>query len=77
MENKYKYFIGVCVAAIVLSIVGFLTDIIGFSNTGYLILLASAGITFAIEDSKLEERQKEAARPWAEKMAKKTVGGIY
>ena len=85
MEKKYKYAIGLCVAVIILAIIGYWNNIIGLSNTGFAITMGVVFIILSYLDFTNARDKKEEARKWKEflkekrekEMAKKAVGGIY
>jgi uncharacterized membrane protein len=66
MEKKYKYVIGVCVAVIILAIIGFWNNIIGLSNTGFAITMAVLFIILSYVDFTNARDKKESARRWKE-----------
>jgi hypothetical protein len=67
MEKKYKYAIGLCVAFIILAIIGFWNNIIGLSNTGIVICFSLFVIYGSIGLSKSDEKNKKLIGPGAEK----------
>lgn len=78
-----KYIIGVCVVVIILAVLLYWGNIIGFTNTGVIISLAIVIGIFLTVDLKKQKDREESSKRWQEYLKKKREiannieGGIY